>query len=148
MRTAIALIAGFGLAIGTAMSASAGDETTAPGAVSAAGSAQLQGEVTDKEGDILTIRRSDGEQAQVRTTETTKIRGQEGELHLSDIDTGDQVRVTAMDSAKAGDEAGTHVAREIQVVEAGAGDSGIRDPRQMTPQQNPIQGIPDNTVTP
>jgi hypothetical protein len=151
MSTSIALIAGLGLVLGTATAALAGDDTMKPGAAGAAtgavsAQAPLQGEVTEKQGDTLTIRRADGERAQVRTTDSTKVRGQNGDLEIDDIETGDQVRVTPMDSA--GEErVGAHVAREIQVVARGTGDSGTRDPRQMSPQENPIQGTPDNTGT-
>lgn len=150
MKRSIALIAGLGLALGTATSAGAtDDETMAPGASGTEASAQaLQGEVTEKQGNTLTIRRMDGEQAQVRTTDSTKIRGDQGELEIDDIETGDRVRVTALDGSHAGGQTGPRVAREIQVVERGAGESGIRDPRQMTPQQNPIQGIPGDSVSP
>lgn len=149
MRTSIAIIAGLGLVLGIATAALAGDDTRKPGAAGAAtgaavsAQAPLQGEVTEKQGDTLTIRRTDGERAQVRTTDSTKFRGQNGELDFDDIETGDQVRVTSMDSA----EADEHVAREIQVLAGGTGDRGIRDPRQMSPQENPIQGTPDTTGT-
>lgn len=152
MRTSIALVAGLGLALGSATVALAGDDDrmkpgAAGAATGAAVSAQppLQGEVTEKLGDTLTIQRADGERSQIRTTDTTKVRGQNGDLEIGDIETGDQVRVTTMDSPgkeRAG--AGAQVASEIQVVARGAGDSGIRDPRQMSPGANPTQGSPDH----
>ena len=146
MRTSIALIAGLGLAFGTATAALAGDDTMKPGAADAttgaavSAQAPLQGEVTQKQGETLTIRSADGESAQVRTTDSTKFRGQTGEIDFNDIEAGDQVRVTSIDSGDADE----HVAREIQVVARGTGDSEIRDPRQMSPGQNPIQGTPDH----
>ena len=153
MRTSIALAAGIALALGTATVAFATDDTRTPGAADAATGAgagvhALQGEVTAKQGDTLTIRRTDGQRAEVKTTASTKVRGQNGELDVDDIETGDRVSVTPMDGGETGEPAGAHVAREIQVVaRGGAGDSGTRDPRQMSPQQNPIQGTPDDTGT-
>lgn len=159
MRTSIALAAGIALALGTATAAFATDDSTTPGAAGAAGATgaatgaaaaghALQGEVTEKQGDTLTIRRSDGQRAEVKTTASTKVRGQNGELDVDDIATGDRVYVTPMKGAETGEHAGAHVAREIQIVaREGAGDTGTRDPRQMSPQQNPIQGTPDNTGT-
>ena len=142
MTRAIALIAGLGLALGTATSAVATDEM--PPSVGAAGSgAALQGEVTENVDDTLTIRGIGGERVQVRTTESTRIHGEEGELEIGDIETGDHVRVTALDGSQAGDPPGLRVAREIRVEAPGADESGTRDPRQMMPQQNPTQGIPD-----
>lgn len=153
MRTSIALAAGIALTLGTTTVAFATDDSTPPGAAgTATGAAEaghaLQGEVTDKQGDTLTIRRSDGQRAEVKTTASTKVRGQNGELEVDDIETGDRVYVTPMKGAQTGERTGAHVAREIQVVARdGAGDTGTRDPRQMSPQQNPIQGTPDNTGT-
>jgi len=137
MRRSIAIAAGLALSLGTAsLAAAEGEKET------------LSGQVTEKQGDTLTIRSATGGDVDVQTTGDTQVRGPQGTLDVDDIDEGDNVRVTSMSS-----QAGQRIATEIEVVSSAGAAPGAdvpeedpsyrEDPRQLLPDENPERGMPD-----
>lgn len=135
MRRSIAIAAGLALSLGTASLAGAeGEKET------------LSGQVTEKQGHMLTIRSAAGGDVDVQTTGDTQVRGPQGTLDVDDIDEGDNVRVTSMSSA------GQRIATEIEVVSSAGAAPGAdvpeedpsyrEDPRQLMPDENPERGMP------
>ena len=120
MREAIGLAAALCLALGVAAPAAAtGNADT------------LRGKVTKKEGNTLTIRETDGRSVRVQTNDRTRFVGEEGaRASLSDVDTGDQVMVTAMASSQR--QGGERTAEQVRI-ESSSGTNA-------KPSVNPNQG--------
>jgi hypothetical protein len=101
MKRWLGLAAGLCLALGLATSARAGDD-------------MLKGQVTKRDGNTLTIRKSGGDEVRVTTNAQTTVRGEQGAaMKVDDIETGDQVQVTT--TAAQGQQAGPRTAKEIRV---------------------------------